>query len=116
MSNPSFSALEKVALIKRHLVEKVAVSDLCAEKSITPALFHQWLEQFFQNGAAAFDSGRGRGRGRPPKHSPEARVRELESKLAYKDEVLIELLSDHVALKKNLASVERPLDGAGPAR
>ncbi len=100
MSNPSFSALEKVALIKRHLVEKEAVSDLCAEKSIAPALFHQWLEQFFQNGAAAFDSGRGRGR--PPKHSPEARVRELESKLAHKDEVLIELLSDHVALKKKL--------------
>ncbi len=34
MSNPSFSALEKVALIKRHLVEKEAVSDLCAEKSV----------------------------------------------------------------------------------
>lgn len=102
MSNPSFSSQEKAELVKRHLREGTPVSDLCVEKSIDPHTFHQWIEQFFKNGAAAFETGARRGPGRPPKHAPEARIRELESKIALKDEVLGELMTEHLALKKKL--------------
>lgn len=98
----AFSPLEKVQLLKLHLLEQVPISEICDKNEVAPAVFHQWLEQFFRNGAAAFEKVGPRGPGRPLKHGPEARVRELERKMTYKDQVLAELLAEHVALKKKL--------------
>jgi transposase-like protein len=96
----AFTPLEKVQIVKRHLIGQAPVSELCEEHGIAPALFHQWLEQFFQNGAAAFEVRSGRGR--PPKYGPESRIRELEKQSMRKDQVLAELMAEHVALKKRL--------------
>ncbi len=35
----NYSAQEKVAILKRHLLEKVPVSDLCDEHGIHPTVF-----------------------------------------------------------------------------
>jgi transposase len=98
----ALTPLEKVQIIKLHLLEHVPVAQICEQHEISPAQFHQWLEQFFRNGASAFEKPFGRGRGRPPKHGPEQRVRELERQMTRKDQVLAELLAEHVALKKKL--------------
>jgi transposase-like protein len=45
---------EKVAILRRHLVEKESVSCLCVEYQIHPTVFYRWLKVFFENGAAAF--------------------------------------------------------------
>jgi len=37
-----FTGLEKVAILRRHLVDKVPVSDLCEEQRINPTLFYRW--------------------------------------------------------------------------
>ena len=37
-----FSAEDKVAVLKRHLLDKVPVSTLCDELSIQPAHFYLW--------------------------------------------------------------------------
>jgi len=50
----NISAQDKVAILRRHLVDKTPVSDLCDEHQIQPAQFYQWQKQFFENGAAAF--------------------------------------------------------------
>lgn len=49
-----YAAEEKVAILRRHFLEKVPVSDLCEETGIHPTLFYRWQEEFFENGAAAF--------------------------------------------------------------
>jgi len=46
---------EKVAILKRHLVDKVPVSDLCDEYTLHPTVFYRWLKEFFEHGAAAFE-------------------------------------------------------------
>ena len=33
---------EKVAILKRHLLEKVAIPDLCEELGLNPTVFYQW--------------------------------------------------------------------------
>ena len=53
-----FTAAEKLAALKRHLLEKTPVSDLCDELGIAPNLFYRWQKELFENGAAAFDNGR----------------------------------------------------------
>ena len=63
-----FDGPEKVAILKRHLVDKVPVSDLCDELDIYPNQFYDWLKEFFENGHAAFDNGRKiQGRRRMPR-------------------------------------------------
>ena len=54
MRKERISAQDKVAILRRHLLDKVPVSDLCDEHQIQPAQFYQWQKQFFENGAAAF--------------------------------------------------------------
>jgi transposase len=51
----AFSADQKVAIVRRHLVDGVAVSDLCDEYKIQPTQFYQWQKLLFENGAAAFE-------------------------------------------------------------
>src|SRR5271169_1990938 len=53
-----FADEEKVAILKRHLIDKVPVSDLCDELDIYPNQFYDWLKKFFENGHLAFANGR----------------------------------------------------------
>ena len=100
-----FTGQEKVAILRRHLVERVAVSDLCEEHGIHPTLFYRWQKDWFEQGAVVFDSSKGRTRNGSVKRSEDAaaqRIAALEAKLRRKDEVLSELMEEHVALKKSL--------------
>ena len=90
-----FSPQEKVAILKRHLLDKVAVSDLCDELDLQPRVFYRWQQEFFERGAAAFESAGDRQSTRL-----EHRIGQLEDKLQVKNEVLSELMEEHVRLKK----------------
>jgi transposase len=93
-----FSGPEKVAILRRHLVEKVPISVLCDELRLQPTALYRWLKEFFDNGAAAFAAKAGPGRLR----EEQRRIEALELKLRRKDEVLGELMEEHIALKKRL--------------
>ena len=92
-----FTGEEKVAILRRHLVEGAAVSDLCDEYGLNPTMFYRWQKELFENGAAAFER---RSNGRERKL--EEKITKLETKLAHKDEVIAEIMESHVALKKSL--------------
>jgi len=90
---------EKVSIIRRHLIEKIPVSDPCREQKLQPTVFYPataGLKEFFENGAAAFWTQYDRER----EHDKE-RIAALEEKLKAMNEVLSELMEEHVALKKS---------------
>lgn len=91
---------EKVAILKRHLVDRVPVSDLCDQYNLQPTVFYRWQKAFFENGAAAFEKT-----GKRAKDHQSKRIETLEKKLATKNEVLSELMEEHVKLKKNLGEL-----------
>jgi len=91
---------EKVSILRRHLVEKAPVSALCEELKIQPTVFYRWLKEFFENGAAAFRHQLDQ-EGKKDKQ----RIAALEEKLKSKNEVLAELMEEHVALKKSLGEL-----------
>jgi len=95
-SRRHFGADEKVAVLKRHLLDKVAVSDLCDELELQPRVFYRWQQEFFERGAAAFASDDHRESSRLSR-----RVEQLEGKLQLKNEVLSELMEEHLLLKKS---------------
>ena len=102
---------EKVAILRRHLLEKEPISKLCDEMGLQPTVFYRWQKEFFENGVAAFEPKR------PSNHSAEQeRIAYLEKKIQTKDEVLAELMAEHVALKKRLGNSDRSARYAGPGR
>ena len=46
---------EKVAILRRHLLEKEPISEFCDELGLQPTVFYRWQKEFFENGAAAFE-------------------------------------------------------------
>ena len=42
---------EKVAILRRHLLEKEPISKLCDEVGLQPTVFYGWQKEFFANGA-----------------------------------------------------------------
>jgi transposase-like protein len=60
-----YTAEEEVIILRRHLIDQVAISDLCDEYGFHPTQFYRWQRQFFENGAATFAT-RPRPRPRPP--------------------------------------------------
>jgi transposase len=93
-----FSPEDKVAIIKRHLLEGVSVADLCEEIGLHPVQFYQWQKQFFEQGAAAFKSSRPD----PSVTSNQREIDRLKAKLAQKDSVIAEISQEYVSLKKEL--------------
>jgi len=92
-----FSGPDKVAILKRHLLEKVPISDLCDEFGLYPNQLYAWLKEFFENGHLAFDNGR---KSRAVEDAKDVKIQKLEAKLQRKDSVLAELMEEHTLLKK----------------
>ena len=96
-----FSTEQKVAILRRHLVDKVPVSNLCDEYKLQPSVLYQWQHQVFQNLASAFEVAAGTATSQREKQLTE-RVQHLEAKLARKDSVIAEISAEYVQLKKEL--------------
>ncbi|WP_316346894.1 transposase [Desulfuromonas acetoxidans] len=45
----NYTSQEKVAILKRHLVDQTPVSDLCDEYQLQPTVFYRWQKEFFEN-------------------------------------------------------------------
>jgi transposase len=91
---------EKVAILRRHLLDKEPISKLCDEIGLKPTVFYRWQKEFFENGVVAFEQKR------PTNHSVEQeRIAYLEKKIQTKNEVLAELMAEHVALKKEIGEL-----------
>jgi len=96
----NFAPEQKVAILRQHLLDHVAVSDLCDQHQLRPNQFYDWQKLFFENGVAAFER-RGDAQSRKLKDKVDA----LETKLASKDEVIAEIMASHVQLKKSLGAI-----------
>jgi transposase len=46
-----YTGEEKVAILRRHLLEKEPISKLCDELGLQPTVFYRWQKEFFENAA-----------------------------------------------------------------
>ena len=97
----NYTIEQKVEILRRHLVDKVPVSDLCNELGIQPSVFYQWQRQVHDNLAGALMP--------PPAAGPSQREKELaaenarlKAQLAKKDGVIAEIAAEYTHLKKEL--------------
>jgi transposase len=90
---------EKIAALKRHLLESVPVSTICDQLGIAPTLFYRWQKEFFENGHTTFENGR---KAKAIEDAKDQKIQQLEAKLTRKNEVIAELMEAHTVLKKSL--------------
>ena len=86
--------------LRRHLIDRVAVSDLCDEYQLQPTLFYAWQKLFFENGASAFVRKNG-----SADQALQKTIAALRDKLQRKNEVVAELMEEHIQLKKELGEL-----------
>jgi transposase len=96
----NYTPPEKVAILRRHLIDKVPVSDLCDEYQLQPTLFYAWQKLFFENGASAFERKNG-----SADQALQKTIAALREKLQRKNEVVAELMEEHIQLKKELGEL-----------
>jgi transposase-like protein len=92
-----FSSQEKVKILREHFVDGAPISQVCEKHRIQPSLFYGWQKIFFENGTAAFER-----QPSPSRSVEQKKITQLEQKLQRKDEVLAELMTEHIMLKKSL--------------
>jgi transposase len=93
---------EKIAALKRHLLEGVPVSTICDELGIAPTLFYRWQKELFENGHTLFENGR---HAKAVEDAKDEKIQKLEAKLQRKNEVMAELMEAHTQLKKDLGEL-----------
>ena len=96
----NYTPVEKVAILKRHLIDHVPVSDLCDEYQLQPTLFSIGQKQFFENGAVALER-----KNAAPENQHLKTIATLRDKLQRKNEVVAELMEEHIQLKKELGEL-----------
>ena len=69
-------------------------------KRLQPTVFYRWQKEFFENGAAAFEQ-----KALPNHSAGQERIAYLEKKIQTKDEVLAELMAEHVASKTKIGEL-----------
>ena len=93
----NFSPQEKAQILKEHLAEGKPISEICDRYGVHPTLFHRWQQQLFENASSAFEK-----RDKGAEARWQKKISKLESKIQHKNEVLSELMEEHIALKKSL--------------
>ena len=87
----NYTPVEKVAILRRHLIDHVPVSDLCDEHQLSLTLFYVWQMQFFEDGPPAFERKNAASDGRLQRTIAAPR-----DKLRRKNEVVAELIDEHI--------------------
>jgi len=90
-----FSAEEKLTAVKKHLLEGLNASSICEEYDIHPNLLNKWKKTLFENGASSFIK-----ENKKEITAAESKIKKLEDKIAHKDNVISEIMSDFIATKK----------------
>ena len=84
----------KIKLLRRHLIEKAPSPTVCELPRLRPSLFRGYQEQSFKRAALALKGNKG-----PEQNQDEQPIETLEQKIRRKDEVLAELITEHISLK-----------------
>jgi transposase len=91
---------QKAEVVRRHVSGKESVSDLADELGLQPSQIHGWVKQVLDQAERAFQPGPGR----PLRieQLKDRKIEHLQAKLVDKNEVIAELMEEHVKLKKEL--------------
>ena len=99
-SRRHFTAAQKAEILRRHLFDKVPVSDLAEEYNLQPSVIYGWERQLRVNMELALEKEAKIKRTSNRERQLKAKIDSLEAKLTKKDAVIAEVTEEFVTLKK----------------
>jgi len=90
-----YSPQEKVAILREHLLEGKAISEVCNHRELQPTVFYGWQKQLFENGTLAFERKNGQAA-----EAQDRQIATLRDKLARKNDVIAELLEENLQARR----------------
>lgn len=88
-----YRPIQKVEILREHLENHVPISELCKKYHVSPPIIYRWKKQLFEGAIELF-----RHNGKKDNQT----IKELQDKIKQKDEVISEIVSDNIRLKKKL--------------
>lgn len=98
-----FTPDQKARIVRRHLSGREPISNLADEFGLQPSQIHNWVKLVLDQAEKAFQNGPGR----PPRDErvKDKRIEHLQARLVQKNEVIAELMEEHVQLKKGFGEL-----------
>ena len=96
-----FSIEDKLQILKRHIVGKENVSDICEDINIHVNQFYKWQGDLFNQGPSFFKQDSGHHKDAREIKKLKHENQKLSSRLEKKDNVIAEITEEFVRLKKN---------------
>jgi transposase len=93
---------QKIAIVREHLLEGIPVSALVDKHKIHAVQFYQWQKLLFEQGAVVFERKPNAHNVRRQESAKDEKIEQLEAKIKNKNDVMAELLEEHIKLKKEL--------------
>ncbi|MFM9115000.1 MAG: transposase [Planctomycetota bacterium] len=94
-----FSDDQKATIVRRHLGDKVPVSDLADEYQIQPSLIYLWIKQVLDQAERAFQPSPGK-HGRPARDPKDQKIAVLEARVAQQQAKLVQKNEGHPRLPR----------------
>jgi transposase-like protein len=94
----SFSAADKAAAVRKHLIDKIPVSQIADQMQVQPTMIHNWVNMAMAQVERAFQTPRA---GKIVKSDSDRQLAKLKEKLASKNEVIAELMEENIRSKKD---------------
>jgi len=91
-----FTAEQKAAIVRRHLLDGKSVADVCEENGLQPTVFYRWQKQVFESLPALFER-----KGETGLRALEEENQRLRRIVARKDEIIAEVTGELLDAKKN---------------
>ena len=96
----SLTPQQKVTVVREHLIDGIPVADLCDKHHIHATQYYNWQKQLFENADQCFQRKTNAANDQRQKSAQQKKIELLEAKIQSKNEVVAELLEEHVKLKK----------------
>jgi len=90
----TFTAEEKVKILREHFEHDKSVAEICEAYRLSPKLFYDWKKAFFENAVQVFNK-------RVSKKKEQKQLESLETRLKDRNEIIAELLQENIKLKKS---------------
>jgi len=111
-----FTPEQTATILRRHLGDKVPVSDLCDEYRLAPSLLSLWQKQALEHLTAALQDGRTVRGASQTASADQVRIAALEATIARKDRIIAEVSEEYLDMKKSMGAHDCTLGAVGSAR
>lgn len=93
----SFTAAQKAEAVRKHLKDRVPVSQIADEMKVQPTVIHNWINAVLGQAEHVFDSPRS---AKAQASKQDTKLKQLQEKLEAKNEVIAELMEENIRSKK----------------